>query len=334
MIFTPLISIVVPVYNVEKYLSKCIDSILLQTYQNFELILVDDGSLDKSSEICDFYVTKDVRVKCIHKENQGVSSARNTGIENALGDYIVFVDSDDWVEDSYLSKLRPFLAGKDMLFYGACVYDSKGQLLNVMKLKKLDSISSSYNDILNYLLETEVFGHTWMMLINREFLILNNIRFHENISIHEDFIFACECLLKAHHIATRDDTPYFYVQYGTERQTLTSMLPDNYETIALKKLSVFSQLVYNAGICENKKMLMRKMREFSYLGCIDVIVRSQMSLGKKIEELKSVRKLFEITSPICILKARGFNRKLFQYVINTNSPYIILFVKWLLLKMK
>lgn len=334
MIFTPFISIIVPVYNVEKYLSKSIDSILVQTYRNFELILVDDGSTDKSSDICNFYVDKDIRVKYIHKENGGVSSARNIGIENAQGDYIVFIDSDDWIDDSFLNKLIPFLQGKDMLFYGARVCDSKGQLLNVMKLKNLDSISSPYKDILNYLLGTEVFGHTWMMLISRKFIFLNNIRFYEDVSIHEDFIFACECLLKTHHIAIRDDTPYIYVQYGPERQTLTSMLPDNYETIALRKLSVFNQLVSNAGIYENLKMLIQKMREFSYLGCIDVIVRSQMSFRKKIEALKAVRKLFDITSPIRILKAKGFNRELVQYVINTNNPYIILFVKWLVSKIK
>lgn len=334
MVFTPLVSIIVPVYNVEKYLSKCIDSILAQIYQNIELILVDDGSSDRSSEICDFYVDKDTRVKCIHKKNGGVSSARNVGIENALGDYIAFVDSDDWVEDSYLNELIPFLEGKDMLFFGARVCDSKGKLLNIMKLKNLDSISSSYNDILNYLLGTDVFGHTCMMLICREFVFLNNIRFYENVTIHEDFIFTCECLLKTHSITTRDDTPYIYVQYMAKRQTLSSVLPENYETIALKRLSVFNQLVSKTGINGDQKILIRKIREFSYLGSIDVIVRSQMSLRDKIEKLKNMHKLFEITSPISVLKEKGFNQKILQYVINTNSPYIILLVKWLVSKIK
>lgn len=96
------ISVVIPVYNVEKYLHRCIDSILEQTYKKLEVILVDDGSTDNSSEICDYYMQKDERIKVIHKKNGGLSSARNAGLDIASGDYISFVDSDDWiVEDIY-----------------------------------------------------------------------------------------------------------------------------------------------------------------------------------------------------------------------------------------
>lgn len=96
-----LISVIVPVYNVENYLCKCVDSIINQTYNNLEIILVDDGSTDGSASICDEYVLKDSRVKVIHKENGGVSSARNIGIAEASGEYICFVDSDDWLELDY-----------------------------------------------------------------------------------------------------------------------------------------------------------------------------------------------------------------------------------------
>ena len=94
----PKISIIVPVYNVEKYLRKCVDSILNQTFKDFELILVDDGSIDTSGKICDEYNLKDNRIKVIHKENGGLSSARNAGLDIAQGEYIGFVDSDDWIE--------------------------------------------------------------------------------------------------------------------------------------------------------------------------------------------------------------------------------------------
>ena len=94
----PKISIIVPVYNVEKYIRKCLDSILNQTFKDFELILVDDGSLDNSGKICDDYALKDNRIKVIHKKNGGLSSARNAGLDVAQGDYIGFVDSDDWIE--------------------------------------------------------------------------------------------------------------------------------------------------------------------------------------------------------------------------------------------
>lgn len=93
-----LISIIVPVYNVEQYLSRCVDSLVNQTYHNIEIILVDDGSPDRSGEICDEYAKKDKRVKVIHQSNGGLSDARNTALDIAKGDYLMFVDSDDWIE--------------------------------------------------------------------------------------------------------------------------------------------------------------------------------------------------------------------------------------------
>ena len=99
-----LISVVVPIYNVEKYLQKCIDSILAQTYRHLEIILVDDGSPDNCGAICDNYAQEDGRVLVIHKKNGGLSSARNAGLEIAKGELIVFIDSDDWIDANYIEK--------------------------------------------------------------------------------------------------------------------------------------------------------------------------------------------------------------------------------------
>ena len=99
-----MISVIIPVYNSEKYLHKCIDSVLSQSYTNFEVILVNDGSTDKSGAICDEYAEKDEKVRVFHKENGGVSSARNLGIEKAIGKYVCFIDSDDWVYDKLLES--------------------------------------------------------------------------------------------------------------------------------------------------------------------------------------------------------------------------------------
>lgn len=99
-----MISIIVPVYNIEKYLQRCIESILAQKFVDFELLLIDDGSKDKSGDICDNFALKDKRIKVFHKENGGVSSARNLGIAKAQGEWITFIDSDDWVSEDYLSS--------------------------------------------------------------------------------------------------------------------------------------------------------------------------------------------------------------------------------------
>ena len=101
-----LISVIVPVYNVESYLEKCIDSIIHQTYKNLEIILVDDGSTDNSGKICDVYKEKDSRIKVIHKQNRGLSSARNCGLEIAKGEYIGFVDGDDYIAEDMYALLK------------------------------------------------------------------------------------------------------------------------------------------------------------------------------------------------------------------------------------
>ena len=119
--FTPIISVIVPVYNVESYLKRCINSILCQTYRDFEIILVDDGSNDKSGKICDEYVKEDNRVRVIHKKNGGLSTARNAGIDAAKGTYLFFVDSDDWIT-------------QDALYY----------LITIMEKTKADIVSASY----------------------------------------------------------------------------------------------------------------------------------------------------------------------------------------------
>ena len=100
-----MVSVIIPIYNVENFVEKCIESILFQTIQNLEIILVDDGSSDGSGDICDVYAKKDARIKVIHKKNGGVSSARNMGISNATGEYICFVDGDDFVADDYIEYL-------------------------------------------------------------------------------------------------------------------------------------------------------------------------------------------------------------------------------------
>ena len=122
------ISVIVPIYNAESFLEKCIDSILKQTYIGFELILVDDGSWDRSGSICDEFSKKDDRIQVIHKKNEGLICARITGVEAAKGEYVAFVDADDWVEDSFLERLvNPMEdVGADIVVSG-CISEIDGR---------------------------------------------------------------------------------------------------------------------------------------------------------------------------------------------------------------
>ena len=120
-----LISVIIPVYNVEKYLRECIDSVLNQSYQNLEIILVDDGSTDSSGEICDEYEKQDIRIRVIHQKNQGLSGARNTGFQNANGEYVYFLDSDDWIVPEAIKCLvkRAEEESADVVFFEAFSFE-------------------------------------------------------------------------------------------------------------------------------------------------------------------------------------------------------------------
>lgn len=126
----PMISVIVPVYNVERLLAKCLDSLLAQTYKDIELVLVDDGSTDGSGKICDEYAEREDRIKVVHQKNLGVSVARNHGLDVASGDYVCFVDSDDYVTENYLSN---FTFGVDFSVQGYMTLNVGGVTRNAYK---------------------------------------------------------------------------------------------------------------------------------------------------------------------------------------------------------
>lgn len=186
-----LISVIVPVYNVEKYINKCIDSILNQTHKNLEIILVDDGSQDNSGKICDEYAKEDKRIIIIHKENGGVSSARNIGLENATGKYVTFIDADDYVDENYCQKLLETLIEQNV----DCVACGHNRIYN--KENKLEKITSkkSYKlrdkEILEKILCVQSgLGFAAMKLWKRN--KIKDIRFNEDMQVAEDAFFALQ----------------------------------------------------------------------------------------------------------------------------------------------
>ena len=127
------ISIIVPVYKAELFLPRCIDSILTQTFTDFELLLIDDGSPDNSGSICDEYALKDKRIRVFHKENGGVSSARNLGLDNAKGEWITFIDADDWISNTFIEHLyKPILSNNNIEFVQAgCTNYINNEIANI-----------------------------------------------------------------------------------------------------------------------------------------------------------------------------------------------------------
>lgn len=182
-----LVSVVVPVYNVEKYINKCIDSIINQTYKNLEIFLIDDGSTDNSGRICDECAEKDERINVIHKKNGGVSSARNFGIQEASGKWITFIDSDDWVEKNFCERLINE-AKKNDADVALCAYnrvtDSKFEKINAnSKIVACDR--KEY--LINTLNPQTGFGFCHMKLYKHN--VIKDIRFDTDLKVGEDALF-------------------------------------------------------------------------------------------------------------------------------------------------
>ena len=217
----PKISIITPVYKVENSLSKCIESILTQSFEDWELILVDDGSPDRSGEICDEYALRDSRIKVLHKQNGGPSSARNLGIEHAQGKYIWFVDSDDWIEQGAFSCIFNVMdnSNADVCFF--ClnpISNSKVQVPFDFK-----SIVGNNVDGVHYVgkqecakafVEIEMsggMGWTWNKWFKKSIIDENHIRFDTRFAIQEDHLFTLSYLMYVNNILISSYRPYNYV---------------------------------------------------------------------------------------------------------------------------
>lgn len=173
----PLISVIVPVYKVEKYLQKCIDSILNQTYENLEIILVDDGSPDNCPRICDEYARRDGRVRVIHKQNGGLSDARNAGLKVFCGEYLMFVDSDDWIEPNYVEAMFAVATRHDLdLVISGVTYTYENE-------DRKNECAPAGNDVVE-LVSNSLMGYAWNKLYRRNIVK----REFENI-IREDMLF-------------------------------------------------------------------------------------------------------------------------------------------------
>jgi len=207
-----LISIIVPVYNVEKYIYKTLDSILFQTYNNLEIILINDGSTDNSGNICDEYSEKDKRIKVIHKQNGGVSSARNLGIDNATGEWITFIDSDDIIDKCMIEKLFK-IAEKENTKISASAhkYQTKDNEIKFVVLEN-KTIRLNNTKVLEYIIRNDVdFGSSHHgKLFHRD--VVKDFYFNTELNHGEDYLFVIEVIATyAKDIAYIPDALYYYV---------------------------------------------------------------------------------------------------------------------------
>ena len=217
---SPKISVIVPVYNVEKYLRRCIDSILCQTFTDFEVLLIDDGSEDKSGEICDEYAGKDYRVRTLHKARGGVSSARNMGLDNAKGDWITFSDSDDeLMPNAFLSACSYMQVGVDMIRTGYQVVNEQ-DLVRESHFCDKTMIIDNKEQMLELCERYQYFGFLWNSFIKKS--IIGSVRFETNISWCEDHIFVYTLMSNVDRLVLLPICTYHYMVDSSRTINLSS----------------------------------------------------------------------------------------------------------------
>ena len=210
---SPKISVIVPVYKVEQYLPQCVESILAQTFTDFELLLIDDGSPDNSGKICDEYAAKDSRIRVFHKTNGGVSSARNVGLDNAKGEWIAFVDSDDWIGEHYLDpvpELEEESRSAQIVLSGFNIISSStGNLIERRNWRDLQKrrFSSSESFFLHKL---HLWGFPFSKFYLKSVIDACSIRFSEKISLSEDLLFLMEFLSSCEYVYFSNSCEYYY----------------------------------------------------------------------------------------------------------------------------
>lgn len=209
------ISVIIPVYNVEKYLRRCVDSVLTQTYENLEVILVDDGSPDGCPQICDEYANKDSRIRVIHKKNGGLSSARNAALDRGLtGDYVTFVDSDDWIAKDYYKHGIELIekTGADVLQVDYAIASDEKVSKEDPSVEKVEVLEGK--DILQYYLTTTTTTGSysvWRCLFSLN--LIGNIRFRDG-KINEDIDWKYKVLKRTKKFAVTNRVMCFYYQSG------------------------------------------------------------------------------------------------------------------------
>lgn len=313
-----VISIVVPVYNVEEYLSRCVNSIINQTYENLEIILVNDGSTDNSGYICNALKTKDNRIKVIHKRNGGLSSARNAGISVATGKYLTFVDSDDWISlDIYEHCIELFISEEyDVVdFNCVTVKENKPNKLS-NEAYALEKVNGKENILYSYLLrgQTKKVPFSVCRKVYKRDLF-NKITFPEG-KINEDIVTNYKILAKCKKIVYTSKIGYFYYQ---ESESLTrgglkrrdfDLLHASKELVLLAKNENYKDIKYLASI-KLARSYFSLLSKIAYFGVDDEAIDKKKLIKDLTKKLRESLLLL-IKSPMPL------NRKIIATILSVN----------------
>lgn len=247
----PKISVIVPVYNAERWLQRCVDSILAQTYPDYELLLIDDGSTDNSGSICDEYASKDYRVRAFHKSNGGVSSARNIGFDKARGEWVTFCDSDDYVYPDWLTNYDLEHTGNAQLIQQGAVSDKPTFRFN----GKPSCCCGFYYigepvEYLERLIRSSMIGYAWIKAYRIDIIRRYCLRFDNDIRFKEDEVFLFQYIVRINRVKSVDKKGYYYiVPDWNQKYVPTALMKHIYGN------AMYDSLMLLAGHCNGGKIL-------------------------------------------------------------------------------
>ncbi len=316
------ISVIIPVYNVESYLEQCIDSVLNQTYPHFELILVNDGSKDNSGKICDCYAAKDARIKVIHKDNSGVSDSRNQALSLAKGDYICFVDSDDWVNDTYLSDMvNASDKETDLVVSGFIVERTDNQDVFTYPTR---SFPCSDAPSLYALIQSRLMYGPCCKLFRTDIIRKYHIAFPTGIHFGEDRLFNADFLKHTKHIRTIASAHYHY-RTVADNTLSSSFYPNKYE-LEYQCWLAFYLLFDEMGAleCDIKSSMLKELFWIvadNFLSTLQLQYRKDITSRRKyINQLLATPQIDEIKRDSCYKELPRFLR----YCVCNKQVWLVL----------
>lgn len=316
---SPLISIIIPCYNAEQSLERCLNSVVSQYYQNLEIIIVDDGSRDQTSDIYTKFKKEDYRIKVIKQNNSGVSKARNVGLKAVTGAYVCFVDSDDWVEKNYCEELYNILAAEnaDVSIIEASYEDENGTIVYNKPISK-DKIFDGQQALILLLEDEEIQSHPWGKLFKSS--LLKNVRFPENLKSFEDYSTLFKIFDKAVKVVKSDKKLYHYVQ--RDNSLSHNLSPETAYHFYLAIMEVFKFWKNSAKVGNEKRITKNIVRKL--LMVLKRIIRnttaSQMTVEK--EEIRTSFKPFLKSSVFSIGAEYYFYIRLYYYFPNLYTKLI------------
>lgn len=280
----PLVSIIIPVYNAEEYLINCLDSVVNQIYENMEIILVNDGSIDDSGMICNEYAEKDCRIKVIHKANRGVSHSRNIGIKNANGQYILFIDSDDSIDNDYVYVMIKAAVYNNSDLVISCIEDVYE---NNSKIRQINTTALTNNFVKDYKILKDLLRAPYVKLYKKDILERNNIKFPEDMKLSEDQVFNFQYYSKIKNYKFINYCGYKYFHRSTI--SLSKNIDRKAFIDEIKRLKL-EKAFYNNSYIENKEKIfccsaLGIISKYFYLSNID---NSLNNFKERISEIKKL----------------------------------------------